>query len=64
MTPLILQLFQIFGPIVADIIRKRQAAGGAMPSDAEITAEFQANIQTYLDEGSAWSAAHPRPPQP
>ena len=58
MTALLVTMFQAFLPIVTDIIRRRQAAGGAMPTDAEVLADFQANITKYLDEGAAWKASH------
>lgn len=59
MNPLILQLLQVLGPIVADVIRKYQAShSGAMPTDAEIHAELEANIAMYLGEGAAWKSAH------
>jgi hypothetical protein len=60
MPSLIAQLLALFVPIVTNIIAKHQAAnGGAMPTDAEITAEFTANLDTYLLEGATWRAAHP-----
>lgn len=61
MNPLILQLIQTLAPIVADVIRKyRESHNGEMPTDAQIHAELEANIATYLGEGAAWTAAHPR----
>lgn len=59
---LIVGLFNVFAPIVKDIIEKRKAAGDASPTDAQITADFQANITKYLGEGAAWKASHPVKP--
>lgn len=57
---LIAELFGLFAPIVAEIIRRWREQHGVDPTDAEITAEFHANTGLYLGEGSAWRAAHPR----
>lgn len=60
LVPLVGQLIGIFAPIVSDIIKKHQAANnGTTPTDDEIKAEFLANVDLYLGEGSAWRAAHP-----
>jgi len=59
MNPIMIDLFKVMAPIVADIIRKRQAAGDAHPTDAQIVKDFEANIALYLGEGAAWKAAHP-----
>jgi hypothetical protein len=56
---LLIDLFKVFGPIVADIIRRRQAAGDAHPTDAQIAADFEVNIEKYLQEGASWRANHP-----
>lgn len=61
MNTLIVQMFGIFAPIVADIIKRRQEADPNAPpmTDAELKAEFEQNIDRYLGEGSAWRATHP-----
>lgn len=61
MGTLIVQLMAIFAPIIRDIQEKHQAAHpGAPPlTDAQIEAEFAANVEKYLAEGSAWRLAHP-----
>jgi hypothetical protein len=55
----ILGIFNAVAPIVKDIVAKHLAVTGAMPTDAEVTAAFNQNIDTYLAEGAAWRAAHP-----
>lgn len=59
MEQLIAQLLALFTPIIADIIRKHRERTGQDPTDEQIKAEFFANVDTYLGEGSAWKAAHP-----
>lgn len=56
-----IQLFAIFGPIVADLITKHRAATGVDPTDAELQATFAENVDKYLGAGAAWTAAHPKP---
>lgn len=57
---LIVGLFNVFAPIIRDIIAKhRDTHNGALPTDAEMLAEFNANVEKYLNEGAAWRAAHP-----
>lgn len=57
---LIVGLFNVFAPIVKDIIEKHRAANdGADPTEADIKAAFASNVDKYLAEGSAWRAAHP-----
>lgn len=57
----ILGLFNTFAPIVRDIIAEHHTTTGQLPTDAEIKATFAANIEKYLAEGAAWTAAHPKP---
>lgn len=60
MTPeLAIALFNAVGPMVRDIIVKLHDRHGRMPTEAEIRAEFNGNVQKYLDEGQAWTDAHP-----
>lgn len=60
MGELIVQLVTAFTPIVTDIIKQHQAThNGAMPTDAEISATFAANLDKYLGEGAGWLATHP-----
>ena len=60
METLILQLAQVFTPIVMDIVRKHQAAhNGELPTDETVHTELTANLAKYLEEGSAWKATHP-----
>ena len=54
-----LEIFKVLAPVVADIIRRRQAAGDANPTDAQILADFESNITTYLAEGADWKAQNP-----
>lgn len=63
MSQIIIALFGIFGPIITGIIQGyMESHNGAMPTDAEILAEFQKNIDSYLAEGEAWKAEHPEVP--
>ncbi len=60
MNPLVLQLIQMFAPIIVDVINQYRAAhNGDMPTDEQVKTELAANIALYLGEGSAWKAAHP-----
>jgi len=61
----ILQLFNIFAPIVSDLVAKFRARhDGKDPTPEELRAEFFANIDAYLGEGLLWKATHPLPPKP
>lgn len=61
LTPeLILALFNVFGPLWRQIYAKLQHDTGAAPTDDEMVAELNANLDTYLGEGAAWTATHPR----
>jgi len=53
------QLFSVFAPIVADIIKSHREQTGHDPTPAEMDAIFLANISKYLGEGDLWKAAHP-----
>lgn len=56
----ILGIFNAVAPIVKDIVKKHQDAhNGQMPTDEEVTAAFNQNIDAHLAEGAAWRAAHP-----
>jgi hypothetical protein len=59
MEQLILQLFGIFAPIVADVIKDHRKEAGVDPTFEQMQARFFGNIDKYLGEGSAWRAAHP-----
>jgi hypothetical protein len=60
----ILALFNIFAPIVSDLVQKfRDRHDGEDPTPEELRAEFLANIDQYIGEGLAWQAAHPLPPK-
>ncbi len=48
-------------PIIAGIIRDHQVAHGTTPTDEEIAATFNANVDRFLAEGQAWLASHPEP---
>lgn len=59
MGELILGLATVFAPMIKEIILKHQAANnGIAPTDDEVRAAFEANLQKYLDEGAAWKATH------
>lgn len=60
MANLVLQLFGIFAPLITSLIQKYQDAhDGKMPTDDELKAEFEANIDGYLAEIDEWKASHP-----
>ncbi len=59
MEAIILQLFQIFTPVVQAAIAKHRSEHGTDPTDAQIVAIFQANTDEILAAGAAWKAAHP-----
>lgn len=60
MNTLILGMFNILAPIVRQMIVDHQAANnGAMPTDADMQAKFEGDIDRYVAEGAAWRAAHP-----
>lgn len=60
---LMFNLFKTFAPVVRDIIATHAAAhNGALPTDAEMLAIFNSNIDKYLSEGAAWRATHPKKP--
>lgn len=60
MNPLILELISLFTPMIREAIDNYKARhDGQEPTDADVIAEFNANVEKYLGEGSAWKAAHP-----
>jgi len=59
MNQLIIQLFGIFAPIVRQIIEDSRAETGTDPTDEEVIAKFNADIDKYLAEGMKWNAEHP-----
>lgn len=60
MEQLFVQLFTVFGPIVADVIRRHQAQHGQLPTDEEMLAAFKANVDKYIAEGEDWLRKHPK----
>jgi len=56
---LILQLANVFVPIIGKLFRDRHAATGELPTDDDIRATLAENIRSGLAEGEAWKAAHP-----
>lgn len=59
---LILELLKFALPLIAQIRSDWKAThGGVEPTDAEVAATFQSNIDLYLAEGASWRAAHPHP---
>jgi len=56
---LILQLANVFVPMIGKLFRDRHAATGALPTDDEIRAALAENIKAVIAEGDAWKAAHP-----
>jgi hypothetical protein len=62
MNPLILQLGLKLVPAILDMVKKHHASTGALPTDAELIAQFHANIAQYVHEGEDWLAAHPDQP--
>lgn len=62
MNPLILQLGLKLVPAILDMVQRHHAATGALPNEAELIAQFHANISKYVKEGDDWLAAHPGQP--
>lgn len=57
---LLLQAFQLFAPIVSDIIKKHQAANdGQMPTNEEMKNIFLANIDKSVAKADSWLKSHP-----
>ena len=59
---LILDLFNALEPMVKDAInaiRHRNGDPNYQPTDEEMHAELQKNIDAGLAEGVAWKAGHP-----
>jgi hypothetical protein len=60
MAGLIVQLAAIFVPIVQQIIREHADANdGDLPTDEQVIAKFQSDIDMYLAEGASWRVSHP-----
>jgi hypothetical protein len=58
---LLIQAFSLFAPIVADIINKHRAANnGAMPTNEEMIAAFNAHVDESIAKADVWLAAHPK----
>lgn len=59
---LALALFNTFYPItlqVIDRIKKAKNDPNYQPTNEEMQAEFQNNMDAILAEGAAWKASHP-----
>lgn len=52
-------LTELVIPEVAAFIRKRYAADGRMPTDAEVIAGLRLTTDRIVAAGEAWLAAHP-----
>lgn len=63
-TDLIIQLLNVFAPIVLSAVARHQAATGQTPTRAQLMAELERNIDFYLAEGAQWKATHPDPIEP
>ena len=58
---LLLQAFQLFAPIVADIVKNHQAKNnGAMPTNEEMKNIFLANIDASVAKADEWLKNHPQ----
>ena len=59
---LLLQLFNIFAPIVTQVIQKHQAATGTttLPTNEQQAAIFQASLDSGDAESAGWFASHPK----
>lgn len=59
-TPALLSaILNIAGPPVLAFVTAHHAATGQMPTLDELKAELNSNIDKYLAEGAAFTAAHP-----
>lgn len=57
---IVIALLNTFAPIVREtIIAFQKSHDGRMPTDEEMSAEFEANADRILAEGAAWKASHP-----
>ena len=55
---LLIQLFNMFAPIVSDIIQQHHAATGVMPTNEQQRAIFQASLDSGDAEAAGWFASH------
>ena len=57
---LLLQLFNVFAPIVSQIIQKHQASTGGAdhPTNDQMAAIFQASLDAGDAEAAGWFASH------
>lgn len=61
MTALIVQLIEVMGPLITDIIKDHmQSNNGEIPTVDQIKERFESNYQKYLAEGADWWSRHPR----
>lgn len=58
---LILGLFNVFAPIVTNVIRAHQDQTGdtSLPTNDEMIAILEHNMDGILAEGAAWRMTHP-----
>jgi hypothetical protein len=60
MPTIAVELVKLAIPIVMDIVKHhREKNNGQIPTEEQILATFNQNIDKYLAEGEAWRAAHP-----
>lgn len=63
MNPLVIAAMNIAGPIILELIKRREAnAQPAYKTYDELLADFMATGDKILAEIDLWRAAHPRPP--
>lgn len=53
---LLLQALKLFTPLIADAIRLHHAQTGELPTDEQISATLDQNLDTLFGEGRAWKA--------
>lgn len=59
LTPELLSaILNVAGPIVLGAITQHHADTGQIPTEAELRAKLNLNIDTYLAEGQAWTDSH------
>jgi hypothetical protein len=56
---IIVGLFNVFAPIIAQIIREHSATNGEIPTDEQIIKQFGDHVEEYLAEGAEFKRTHP-----
>ena len=59
---LLLQLFNVFAPIVSQLIQQHQVSSGTSdhPTNEQMAAMFQSALDSGDAEAAGWFASHPK----